>query len=577
MFKIFLFLILSISSLSQAVPFGQVFNGIASFYNNPGLGSCGSQIDAGTEMLVAAPAAHWTSGNPNSDPLCTENVYIKVTYNGNVITVPVKDKCPSCPPNKIDLSKPAFAQLANLDVGIIQITWEYVRGSGPSSSTPSSSGSPPIGSGSSSGGNGQTVTVVGGDTCYAIWTTKCGHNWDQSAFSQANPSVNCASLQIGQQISCGGSGDSGSSSSGTTVVGGTSSSSGSGQTITVVGGDTCYAIWTTKCGHSWDQSAFSQSNPGVNCASLQIGQQVSCGGSGGGSPSPNSIGGTSSSSGSGQTVTVVGGDTCYAIWTTKCGHSWDQSAFSQANPGVNCASLQIGQQVKCGGGGSGGSPSSNSIGGTSSSSGSGQTVTVVGGDTCYAIWTTKCGHNWDQSAFSQANPSLNCASLQIGQQVSCGGSGGSGVPSSSSSNSIGGTSSSGGSGQTVTVVGGDTCYAIWTTKCGHNWDQSAFSQANPSLNCASLQIGQRVSCGGSGGSGVANQGGAGSPWSNSGMSSSSSSSSSGCSKNFSAVPGDTCYGIWTTKCSNPWIESAFFSKNAGINCAALQVGQQVCC
>ncbi|GGN10837.1 hypothetical protein GCM10011609_58410 [Lentzea pudingi] len=99
-------------------------SGTASYYNDAGYGACGTQINAATQLLVAAPAALWTTPNPNNDPLCRKS--IRVTHNGKTITVPIKDKCPSCASNKIDLSQPAFASLANTSVGIINVTWQIV-------------------------------------------------------------------------------------------------------------------------------------------------------------------------------------------------------------------------------------------------------------------------------------------------------------------------------------------------------------------------------------------------------------------------------------------------------------------
>ncbi|MEU3644380.1 cysteine/serine endopeptidase inhibitor [Lentzea sp. NPDC034063] len=99
-------------------------SGTASYYNDAGYGACGTKINAATELLVAAPAALWTTPNPNNDPLCRKS--IRVTHNGRTITVPIKDKCPSCASNKIDLSQPAFAGLADTAVGIINVTWEIV-------------------------------------------------------------------------------------------------------------------------------------------------------------------------------------------------------------------------------------------------------------------------------------------------------------------------------------------------------------------------------------------------------------------------------------------------------------------
>ncbi|SDL96200.1 Rare lipoprotein A (RlpA)-like double-psi beta-barrel [Lentzea albidocapillata subsp. violacea] len=99
-------------------------NGTASYYNDAGYGACGTRINAATELLVAAPAALWTTPNPNNDPLCRKS--IRVTHKGRTITVRIKDKCPSCASNKIDLSQPAFSRLADTSLGIISVTWQIV-------------------------------------------------------------------------------------------------------------------------------------------------------------------------------------------------------------------------------------------------------------------------------------------------------------------------------------------------------------------------------------------------------------------------------------------------------------------
>lgn len=108
------------------IPFDQPVNGRATYYNDAGFGACGTQINAATQMLVAAPAAYWTTANPNNDPLC-QGVSIRVSYNGRTITVPVVDKCPSCDSAHIDLSQPAFAQLADTNLGNIPVTWTFVH------------------------------------------------------------------------------------------------------------------------------------------------------------------------------------------------------------------------------------------------------------------------------------------------------------------------------------------------------------------------------------------------------------------------------------------------------------------
>src|SRR5690242_21744037 len=74
------------------IPFDQPINGNATYYNDSGFGACGTFLNAGSEMLVAVPAAYWSTPNPNNDPLCS-GVSVQVTYNGRTITVPVRDKC----------------------------------------------------------------------------------------------------------------------------------------------------------------------------------------------------------------------------------------------------------------------------------------------------------------------------------------------------------------------------------------------------------------------------------------------------------------------------------------------------
>jgi hypothetical protein len=111
---------------SAAIPVGQTFTGEATYYDDAGYGACGTQINAATDYLVAVSYTWWTTPNPNNDPVCNYNV--EVTYNGVTVTVPVRDKCPSCDSTHLDLSKPAFQRFANTDQGVINgITWKFVN------------------------------------------------------------------------------------------------------------------------------------------------------------------------------------------------------------------------------------------------------------------------------------------------------------------------------------------------------------------------------------------------------------------------------------------------------------------
>ncbi|MEV7936344.1 MULTISPECIES: cysteine/serine endopeptidase inhibitor [unclassified Kitasatospora] len=118
---------LTAGTASAAIPINTPMAGKATYYNDAGYGACGTQINASNQMLVAVSHTWWTSANPNNDPLC-QGISVKVSYQGKTVTVPVRDKCPSCDAGHLDLSQPAFAQLAPLGQGVINgLTWQFVK------------------------------------------------------------------------------------------------------------------------------------------------------------------------------------------------------------------------------------------------------------------------------------------------------------------------------------------------------------------------------------------------------------------------------------------------------------------
>ncbi|WP_406841915.1 cysteine/serine endopeptidase inhibitor (plasmid) [Streptomyces sp. AHU1] len=115
----------------------QPITGKMTYYNDHGYGACGTVIDASSQDLVAVPASYWTAANPNEDKLC-KGVSVQVTYNGKTITVPVKDQCPTCGSNHLDLSQTAFQKLAPLARGLVTgITWSFVNGPASAPAPPS--------------------------------------------------------------------------------------------------------------------------------------------------------------------------------------------------------------------------------------------------------------------------------------------------------------------------------------------------------------------------------------------------------------------------------------------------------
>ncbi len=94
---------------------------------NTGLGACG-QTHSDSEYVIALSAVnfdpHTPNGNPNNNDLC--NRRIRASYNGRSVEVKVVDRCPGCPENGLDLSPGAFQQLADLGVGVVQGSWEWI-------------------------------------------------------------------------------------------------------------------------------------------------------------------------------------------------------------------------------------------------------------------------------------------------------------------------------------------------------------------------------------------------------------------------------------------------------------------
>ncbi|KAI1208338.1 RlpA-like double-psi beta-barrel-protein domain-containing protein-containing protein [Annulohypoxylon truncatum] len=91
------------------------FSGEMTWYT-PGLGACG-QTNTESDAVVAM-------SSPDQDGHCGKQV--KITYGGKTTTATVVDKCPGCAATSIDASPAVFEQVASLDAGRIDITWEYI-------------------------------------------------------------------------------------------------------------------------------------------------------------------------------------------------------------------------------------------------------------------------------------------------------------------------------------------------------------------------------------------------------------------------------------------------------------------
>ncbi|KAI5824221.1 barwin-like endoglucanase [Schizophyllum commune Tattone D] len=125
MFAKALFAILAFTLAVTAAPAAEIesraaeISGRATYYlpeNN--YGACGTRIK-NTDYAVALSSDQYGGGSHCGKKL-------KASYNGHSVTVTVRDLCPGCAANSLDLTSSAFQQLAALSVGNIPVTWNWV-------------------------------------------------------------------------------------------------------------------------------------------------------------------------------------------------------------------------------------------------------------------------------------------------------------------------------------------------------------------------------------------------------------------------------------------------------------------
>jgi expansin (peptidoglycan-binding protein) len=108
---------LSLSALT--VPSGTV-SGIATHYVLEGLPNCSYPTPPANGLFVALSPSEY-------DSAAACGGYLTVTGpSGSSVTVQVIDQCPECATGHIDLSEPAFAELAPLGAGLINVHYQYL-------------------------------------------------------------------------------------------------------------------------------------------------------------------------------------------------------------------------------------------------------------------------------------------------------------------------------------------------------------------------------------------------------------------------------------------------------------------
>jgi len=103
----------------QAPP-NPVVEGVATYYYATGAGACSFGASSEDPLLVAA----LDPVNFDSSNACGS--YVFVSGPKGSVTVRITDLCPGCAANHIDLSEDAFAAIADLVAGRVNVTWQVV-------------------------------------------------------------------------------------------------------------------------------------------------------------------------------------------------------------------------------------------------------------------------------------------------------------------------------------------------------------------------------------------------------------------------------------------------------------------
>jgi expansin (peptidoglycan-binding protein) len=106
-------------SLSAMTVDSGTVTGIATHYVLQGLPNCSYSPPANGLFVALSPSEY--------DSAAACGGYLSVTGpNGNSVTVQVIDQCPECASGHIDLSEAAFAELAPLGAGLINVHYQYL-------------------------------------------------------------------------------------------------------------------------------------------------------------------------------------------------------------------------------------------------------------------------------------------------------------------------------------------------------------------------------------------------------------------------------------------------------------------
>lgn len=102
-----------------AIGANPIHQGIATYYDATGAGACSFDASPGDLMVSAMNADEYDNA-----ALC--GAFVHVTGPQGDITVRIVDLCPECKAGHLDLSREAFAAIADPVAGRVDITWQIV-------------------------------------------------------------------------------------------------------------------------------------------------------------------------------------------------------------------------------------------------------------------------------------------------------------------------------------------------------------------------------------------------------------------------------------------------------------------
>lgn len=104
---------------AEVRPLGSAQDGVATFYAATGAGNC-SFDPSPADLRVAA------MNDPQWDNSAVCGLCVRVEGPRGVVTVRIVDRCPECAAGALDLSREAFAEIADLAAGRVDVRWQPV-------------------------------------------------------------------------------------------------------------------------------------------------------------------------------------------------------------------------------------------------------------------------------------------------------------------------------------------------------------------------------------------------------------------------------------------------------------------